>query len=102
MVRGALAAERRSAPFWLGRSTRRCYLGGVEAMSARYPSRYSGLVSAGTLIRERRQANGLSQAKLARRAGSTQAALSRLERDEVSPTFDTVARLLAVMGEEPD
>lgn len=56
----------------------------------------------GELIRQRRLANRLTQAQLAVRAGSTQAAISRLERSEVSPTFDTVQRLLAVMGEELD
>lgn len=54
----------------------------------------------GETIRRRRLANGLTQAQLARRAGSTQAAISRLERGEVSPSFETVERLLAVMGEE--
>lgn len=56
----------------------------------------------GAFIRARRLANGLNQAQLARRAGSTQAALSRLERGEVSPTIDTVERLLAAMGEEAE
>ena len=54
----------------------------------------------GRLIRDRRLANGLTQAQLAIRAGSTQAAISRLERGEVSPTVETIERLLAVMGEE--
>lgn len=56
----------------------------------------------GHLLRERRLANGLTQRQLAIRAGSTQAAISRLERDEVSPTFQTLERLLAVMGEEAE
>jgi transcriptional regulator with XRE-family HTH domain len=56
----------------------------------------------GKLIRERRRLNGLSQAQLALRAGSTQASISRLEAGEVSPTFETFERLLAVMGEEAD
>lgn len=55
---------------------------------------------AGRLIRERRLANGLTQAQLALRAGSTQAAISRLECGELSPTFETIDRLLEVMGEE--
>lgn len=63
---------------------------------------YSALVDAGQLIRERRLANGLTQAQLALRAGSTQAAISRLERGELSPTIETVDRLLAVMGEEAE
>lgn len=56
----------------------------------------------GRLIRQRRLANGLTQKQLAIRAGSTQAALSRLERDEVSPTFETFERLLQVLGEEAE
>jgi len=57
-------------------------------------------VKPGRLIRERRLANGLTQAQIALRAGSTQESISRLERDEISPTFETVERLLGVMGEE--
>ena len=59
-------------------------------------------MDAGRLIRERRLANGLTQAQLAIRAGSTQAAISRLERGDLSPTVDTINRLLAVMGEEAE
>jgi transcriptional regulator with XRE-family HTH domain len=57
-------------------------------------------VRPGDLIRERRLAYGLTQKQLAIRAGSTQAAISRLERGELSPTFETVERLLLAMGEE--
>jgi transcriptional regulator with XRE-family HTH domain len=56
----------------------------------------------GNMIRERRLANGLTQAQLALRAGSTQAAISRLENGELSPTFETFERLLTVMGEEAE
>jgi transcriptional regulator with XRE-family HTH domain len=59
-------------------------------------------VRPGATIRERRIANGLTQQQLAVRTGSTQAAISRLEREEISPTFETFERLLAVMGEEAD
>ena len=52
----------------------------------------------GRVIRQCRLARGLTQAQLALRAGSTQAAISRLERDQISPTFETFERLLAVMG----
>ena len=54
----------------------------------------------GKIIRERRHANGLTQEQLALRSGSTQAAVSRLERGELSPTFETFERLLFVMGEQ--
>lgn len=68
-----------------------------------YPIRYiQAVVAPGPLIRERRTAHGLTQAQLALRAGSTQAAISRLERGELSPTFETVSRLLFVMGEHLD
>lgn len=53
----------------------------------------------GAILRERRRANDLTQAQLALRAGSTQAAISRLEHDELSPTFETFGRLLAALGE---
>lgn len=56
----------------------------------------------GKLIAARRRAHGLSQAQLALRAGTSQAAISRLESDEVSPSFETVAKLLAVLGEVPE
>ena len=59
-----------------------------------------GVMQPGEIIRERRLANGLTQEQLAIRAGSTQAAISRLERGEISPTFQTFEMLLTVMGEE--
>jgi transcriptional regulator with XRE-family HTH domain len=59
-------------------------------------------VQPGQIIRERRLAHGLTQAELALRASSTQAAISRLERGDLSPTFETLERLLAVMGERPE
>ncbi|HEX5309187.1 MAG TPA: helix-turn-helix domain-containing protein [Solirubrobacteraceae bacterium] len=54
----------------------------------------------GDLIRERRRRLGLSQRQLALRAATAQAAVSRIERGLVSPTFDTLRKLLLVMGEE--
>jgi transcriptional regulator with XRE-family HTH domain len=55
---------------------------------------------AGALVRARREAHGLSQARLALRAGTTQAAVSRVERGELSPSVATLERLLWAMGEE--
>jgi predicted transcriptional regulator len=43
----------------------------------------------------------LSQRRLALRAGTTQAAISRIERGLVSPTFTTLRELMVAMGEEP-
>lgn len=53
------------------------------------------------LIRFTRERAGLSQRQLALRAGSTQAAVSRIERGVVSPTFEMLRQLMLVMGEEP-
>jgi transcriptional regulator with XRE-family HTH domain len=53
------------------------------------------------LVRARREAHGLSQRQLALRARTTQAAISRIERGVSSPTFTTLASLLAALGEEP-
>jgi transcriptional regulator with XRE-family HTH domain len=57
-------------------------------------------MSIGELIRARRQAHGLSLARLARRAGTSPAWLSRVERGLVSPSFTSVERVLLVLGEE--
>jgi transcriptional regulator with XRE-family HTH domain len=51
------------------------------------------------LIRKLRKQHGLSQRSLALRAGTDQGAISRIERGEISPTVETVERLLAAMGE---
>jgi transcriptional regulator with XRE-family HTH domain len=46
-----------------------------------------------------RQRHGLDQAELAARMGTSQPAISRIERDLVSPTLETLERLLNTMGE---
>jgi transcriptional regulator with XRE-family HTH domain len=56
----------------------------------------------GELIRDRRRGSGLSQLSLARRAGTTQAAVSRIERGLTTPTWETVRSLLLAMGYEPE
>lgn len=53
------------------------------------------------LVRSTRERLGLSQRQLALRAGTTQAAVSRIERGVVSPTFATLRELMIAMGEEP-
>jgi transcriptional regulator with XRE-family HTH domain len=53
------------------------------------------------LVRSTRERLGLSQRRLALRAGTTQAAISRIERGIVSPTFTTIRELMVAMGEEP-
>lgn len=53
----------------------------------------------GQLIRETRLRHGLSQQRLARRAGTRQSAVSRLEADEVAPSVETLDSLMRAMGE---
>jgi transcriptional regulator with XRE-family HTH domain len=54
----------------------------------------------GQLLREARLRHGVSQSRLAARAGTTQSAISRIERDRVSPTIETLESLLGLLGED--
>jgi transcriptional regulator with XRE-family HTH domain len=56
-------------------------------------------INVGQLVRDARQRHELSQQRLARRCGTSQRHISRIERDEVSPSVETLARLLRAMGE---
>jgi transcriptional regulator with XRE-family HTH domain len=53
----------------------------------------------GRLIRDTRRQRGLTQARLALRAGTTQSAISRIENGHESPTTERLEMLLLVMGE---
>lgn len=53
----------------------------------------------GEVVREARTRRSISQRVLALRAGTDQAAISRIERGEISPSTETVERLLAALGE---
>jgi transcriptional regulator with XRE-family HTH domain len=57
-------------------------------------------MTTGQTLRQARQRHGVSQAGLAARAGTSQAAISRIERELVSPTVETLRRLFDVLGEE--
>ncbi len=57
-------------------------------------------IAVGQLVREARQRHGLSQQRLARRCATSQRHISRIERDEVSPSVETLERLLRAMGEQ--
>jgi transcriptional regulator with XRE-family HTH domain len=57
-------------------------------------------VTAGQLLRTARRRHGLTQRQLAARARTSQAAISRIERDLVSPAVSTLAELLRLMNEE--
>jgi transcriptional regulator with XRE-family HTH domain len=54
---------------------------------------------ASVLLREARKRNGISQRRLALRAGTSQDAISRIERGVESPTIERLANLLMVLGE---
>jgi transcriptional regulator with XRE-family HTH domain len=56
-------------------------------------------MTSGELIRDARRRHRLSQRGLALRSGAGQAWISRVERGEVSPSVDSLERLLSVMGE---
>lgn len=54
----------------------------------------------GQLLKQARKRHGVSQARLATRAGTTQSVISRIERDGVSPTVETLRSLLHLLGED--
>lgn len=53
----------------------------------------------GHVVREARKRAGLSQGQLAKRAGTAQSAISRIECDRISPTVDTLDKLVRCAGE---
>jgi transcriptional regulator with XRE-family HTH domain len=54
------------------------------------------------LIRTARSRAGLTQRELARRAGTAQSVVARIEQGATSPTWETLTRLLAAAGFEID
>lgn len=52
----------------------------------------------GELVRTIRERQGISQAQLALRAGTTQPVISRLERGGRPPTLETIERVLLALG----
>lgn len=62
------------------------------------PMRPPGSMSCGAFVRDARERSGLDQAELARRVGTAQPAISRIERDAISPTLETLDRVLEAMG----
>lgn len=54
----------------------------------------------GELLRDARRRQGVSQSRLATRAGTTQSSISRIERDHVSPSVETLTELLHMLGED--
>ena len=54
----------------------------------------------GELLREARVRHELSQEQLAIRAGTTQSAIARIERDRTSPSIKTMTNLFQAMEED--
>src|ERR671936_374224 len=61
---------------------------------------YTKRMTPGELLRNARRRHGVTQQQLAARARTSQAAISRIERDVVSPSLSTLATLLDLLGEE--
>jgi transcriptional regulator with XRE-family HTH domain len=57
-------------------------------------------LDAAGLLREARARAGLSQRALAGRAGTSQSVIARIEKGQVSPSTDTLVKLLAAAGFE--
>ena len=57
-------------------------------------------MSASAFLRYARRKASLSQRELGRRAGVTQATISRVEEERISPRVDTLERLLEACGFE--
>ena len=57
-------------------------------------------VQPGQLLKDARLRHGVTQIGLAARAGTTQSAISRVEKGAISPTVETLRSLLAAVGEE--
>jgi hypothetical protein len=58
--------------------------------------------SPGAILQAARARAGLSQRRLALRAGTTQSVVARIELGQTSPTWETLARLVAAAGFELD
>jgi transcriptional regulator with XRE-family HTH domain len=54
----------------------------------------------GALLKETRRRHGATQAQLAARARTSQAAISRIEREQISHTIETARELFDLLGEE--
>lgn len=57
-------------------------------------------MTTGEILREARRRHGVGQHELAVRAGTTQSAISRIERDRVSPSVETLRELVYLLGED--
>lgn len=69
-----------------------------EPYRIRYPTSVADL---GEIIRRERRKAGVSQRSLARRAGTSQAAISRIEAGLEEPGFDRFKAIMQSLGLEP-
>lgn len=69
-------------------------------LSSLYRLCYYTTVAAGALVRQARQAAGLTQVQLARRLGTSQPVVARLERRDANPTWETLMRALRATGHD--
>ncbi len=58
------------------------------------------MTGAAEILLQARTRAGLSQRALARRAGTAQSVIARIEQGRTSPTWETLQRLLAALGLE--
>jgi transcriptional regulator with XRE-family HTH domain len=58
------------------------------------------MATAAEILQRARARAGLSQRELAKRAGTSQSVVARIEQGTTSPTWETLERLLAAAGEE--
>ena len=59
---------------------------------------YTESVVSGDLIKEARLRAGLTQCELGARLGKSQSAIARWERDDVSPSLETVRKVVRACG----
>jgi transcriptional regulator with XRE-family HTH domain len=60
-----------------------------------------GIATPADLIKELRTHHGLSQRELANRAGTSQAAIARIENGNEDVTWGRLGNILAAMGDQP-
>ena len=78
----------------------------LKARRSETPARQAGYDRArraheiGEEVRRLREERGISQSELARRMGTSQSVIARLELGGVEPRFDTLDRVCAALGVE--
>lgn len=73
---------------------------GCQQKARKHSIGYRGAIDPAYLLEVARRASGLNQAEVARRGGTSQAAISAYERGLKTPSLKVAARLLGVMGWE--